>query len=114
MTDTNKLTGQEAVIALMQGKKIKRITAAKETAVAFYQPTQRCFEVKFFSSDGLALGRDFFGIESIVTKENWEIVHEPMVWEGERTVGDIHGNLVVHLDFSWNSKRVKVRVEEIL
>lgn len=110
MTDTKKLTGREAVIALMQGKKIR----APNAQPYFYLNNDNVL-IRQLPNEPLENCHDLgYGFDSLLRHDYWELVPEPMVLEGERTVGDIHGNLVVHLDFSWNSKRVKVRVEEIL
>ena len=93
---TKKLTGREAVIALMEGKTIR--VMVKRTPVT---EKSEVWDLNYLTT---------------LKEEQVEIVPEPMVWEGELLADmDYHGDeACVEIPRSFLSKRVKVRIEEIL
>lgn len=116
---SNKLTGREAVIALMQMKSVKR----KDRVLQYFEDEDA------FIYFGSPFRAETF--ENIVAHDDWEIAQEPLVWEDEQTVGTrfysnqltVSGKLVssdckevytVIVPDSFKDKRVKVRIEEIL
>jgi len=105
---TKKLTGREAVIALLDGKKIKTYEYTIDEVIFYIK------DYSLFSSfeDKTEVHRD---ISDILLFDHWEIVPEPMVWEGEAEP-DFHSLdvLTIMVPKEFDGKRVKVRIEEIL
>ncbi len=100
---SQKLTGREAVIALMDGKKVINGGAI------FYFTDGRCLSRY---SDGTISERS---LDEVFSYGNWTIVPEPMVYESETVVGGEYDfEVSVQVPKKFNGKRVKVRVEEIL
>jgi len=96
-----KLTGREAVIALMENKCVRRLNE-----VVKYDEEEDCFynEVRSLS------------FVDIVKCDDWEIIREPMIWESENErveYTDAYGD-ILQVPSGWYGKRVKVRIEEIL
>jgi hypothetical protein len=91
---TKKLTGREAVIALMEGRAIKNHNRTLSLLSDQYCVDQTGFH---------------WSLKEILSEKEWEIVPEPMVWEEIIDIGD--QSKVP----TWaQNKRVKVRIEEIL
>jgi len=121
---SQKLTGREAVKALMDGKSITRHCKVRGKIVSKFVQ----YDIKFFYDDGT---EEVKPISDITLCNNWEIVPEPMVWEAECFVDTVvyasmltvSGNLAssnikdaqtIVVPETFKGKRVKVRVEEIL
>ncbi len=96
---SQKLTGREAVKALMDGKKVKN--------------PRRTVQLK----GGLLVDEANYSwsLSDLLKQDDWEIVPEAMMWEGEATV-DFHSLdvLTVMVPKQFENKRVKIRIEEIL
>lgn len=123
MQMTKKLTGREAVIALMDGKTL------------FTEDDQQGnSKIKFINGRVERLETNIaspaWNINYILQKD-WEIVSEPMTWEGEEIVQEYIGITIkegfltdirepndkyfyIKTPESFKNKRVKVRIEEIL
>ena len=105
-----KLTGKEAVIALMQGKKVREASGD----VYYYD------ENGLFCSDPSGENTHvFYGDDfgSIFEHDEWEIVIEPRVWEGVlegRLGGMVLGGPGPVMPDWMLEKKFKVRAEEIL
>lgn len=100
---SDKLTGPEGVVALMQGKSIRH----KSGSIIKWDGDSQLF----YTKDGKCW--NFSG----VLENDWELVPEPMVWEGEDSVEQMMYEvclLELELPLKFYKKRVKVRVEEIL
>lgn len=113
---SDKLTGREAVIALMQGKKVK------DNYVTF----SLGYDDKEVLDD---VGKNY-GFRYFLAKDEFYLVPEQMVWEGEGVAEVLKNQLfengvlspmgtvaiirATNFPLDGDGKRVKVRVEEIL
>ena len=110
---TKKLTGREAVIALMEGKKIFRIEKCISPEEEYRMEllvdknNQPCI---WTTKSPYAQP---FSFDRVLSHDDWELV--PMVWEGveDAEYTDAYG-AVIQIPHEWRNKRVKVRIEEIL
>lgn len=128
---SDKLTGREAVKALMDGKKIFRTA----TYLGSNHTYRMQIDVSGDKETVVWTSGDYspkpFSLDHVIVHNDWEIVQEPMVWEDDQTVGTqffskqltVSGSLVaseckevqvVYVPDSFKEKRVKVRVEEVL
>ncbi len=104
MGEDKKLTGREAMIAVMQGKKVQRGDRREYT--------------QFWVPEGSDLPS--WDIADILAFNDWELVPEPMVQElitkaiSESNTDHDDDGVVIYVDEKFLGKRVKVRVEEIL
>lgn len=108
MSESKRLTGREAVIALMQGKKVKRVSVPE-----FVYSINNCNHFV------LHRNKHYMGTHMVfhdfLTHNDWEIVPEPMVEEFEvKVLDETWGGASIEISHSFVGKRVKVRVEEIL
>jgi len=107
---TKKLTGRQAVITLMQGNKVRKTGAPSY----FYLSEQNRLCRRIPSGEHEECE---FGIEHCFFRhDDWEIVQEPEVWEGELE-GRLGGLVTIGSEYMPNwmqNKLVKVRIEEIL
>ena len=111
--EQKKLTGREAVIALLDGKKIRAIGAEpyfylSKDKVLLRQMPDKPFE------DCRDLG---YSLDDVLRDVDWEIVPEPMVWGSEILLNEIpispdYTHCVVPIRF--HNKRVRIRIEEII
>ena len=121
-----KLTGREAVIALMQGKNVRKTNAP--SYFYFSEENKLCRRIPSGEHEECD-----FGVEACFFRyDDWEIVPEPMVWEGvESVIVELtQDNSVMYATYpprptqterfliqvpeTFANKRVKVRIEEIL
>lgn len=111
MGEDKKLTGREAVIALMQGKKIR----APNAQPYFYLNNDNVL-IRQLPNEPFENCHDLgYGFDSLLRHDYWELVSEPMVYESETVVGGEYDfEVSVQVPKKFNGKRVKVRVEEIL
>ena len=119
---TKKLTGREAVIALMEGKKVRRTGVFNEEQfnnMVSFDPAELKIICTFNDNPD---DYDYWQLAHVVQFKDWEIVPEPMVWEGVESVlshipiSQTHpySQQYVSVPFRFSGKRVKVRIEEIL
>jgi hypothetical protein len=127
---TKKLTGREAVIALIEGRQVFRMGS--------FSNNQFHNTLTFYPDVGkidCTFNRDSNDVKEwqlihVLQYHDWKIVPEPMVWEGEEGVlcsegykQKFEGNasfMTLSLSYyvkvpeTFANKRVKVRIEEIL
>jgi hypothetical protein len=104
---SKKLTGREAVIAIMQGKKITR-----EEDEIWLNPGAVELDTNKTSQK-----HKYLSFAEILAYDDWEIVIEPRVWEGEcegRVDALVLGWSGPTMPDWMHEKKFKVRAEEIL
>ena len=98
---SNKLSGREAVKALMDGKSVKR----KDRVLQYFEDEDA------FVYFGSPFTVETF--ERIVVHDDWEIVQEPLVWEGEMLFDTLADLGINAFPIGFYGKTIKVRIEEI-
>jgi hypothetical protein len=110
---SQKLSGREAVIVLLEGKKVFRSSHPVGKLVVTYNLLDTCFEGNFPNDKNM--GPEALSMEDVLKHHDWEILKERMVWEGEMLFNQLPGNPnLLKIPDRFYGKRVKVRVEEVL
>ena len=117
MTDTKKLTGREAVIALLERKKICRYGSFNN--VQFHNTVSLDSEewqiICIFNRDKSDI--QTWQLSHVLQFNDWELVPEPRVWEGileGRLGGMVYEGDSPYMPDWILGKKIKVRAEEIL
>lgn len=116
---SDKLTGPEAMIALMQGKTIQLKNTIGDVVFVYFKNKQLYSDFRYVSFSEIPGFRKSYPYDfcDIIGWNEWELVPEPRVWEGVLKAG-ISSLITVgsseDLPEWCHRKQVKVRLEEIL